>query len=88
MSPDARRELADELASLLGKKLGGELYLGTGRDLRERSEDLARLIARVTAAVMHEGPADGELLIRIRRYETEMLAAAKEIAVPAWKAAT
>lgn len=50
--------------------------------MRERNAEMTRILARVTAVVLHEGPADTDLLFRIRRYEAEMGQWAEDVPAP------
>lgn len=72
MDQETRGELARVLEAQISKTLSGQLCTGTGKQMRERNVEMTRILARVTAAVLHEGPADIDLLFRIRRYEAEM----------------
>nr|WP_127882258.1 hypothetical protein [Pseudomonas carnis] len=72
MDVQTRVALADQLAALIRKSLAPELCTGTGKQMRERNAEMLCLMARVTAATLHEGPADTELLFRMRRYEAVM----------------
>lgn len=71
MSPESRLQLSEKLNAVLSKHLAEHLCTGTGKQMRERAQELSRLMAQVSAVVMHNGPADGDLLFRMRRYETE-----------------
>ncbi|MFO2466122.1 hypothetical protein OOJ96_22415 [Pseudomonas sp. 15FMM2] len=72
MDVQTRGVIADQLAALIRKTLAPQLCTGTAKQMRERSAEMLCLMARVTAATLHEGPADTELLFRIRRYEAVM----------------
>lgn len=85
MEMEDRRQLAEDLVGMIGKQLSGELCTGTGKQMRERMQVMSSLMARVSAVVMHEGPTDGDLLLRIRRYEVEMDRCSKATARPVWK---
>ena len=82
METEDRRQLAEELVSVISKRLSGELCTGTGKQMRERAAEMSRLMARVGAVVMYDGPADSDLLFCIRRYEVEMSRSAEAAPVP------
>lgn len=82
MDQDMRGELARALAAQISKTLSGQLCTGTGKQMRERNAEMTRILARVTAVVLHEGPADTDLLFRIRRYEAEMGQWAEDVPAP------
>lgn len=82
MDMEDRRQLAEDLVSVISQRLSGELCTGTGRQMRERAAEMSRLMARVGAVAMYEGPADSDLLFCIRRYEAEMGRSAAEAPVP------
>lgn len=82
MDLEDRRQLAEELVSVISKRLSGDLCTGTGKQMRERMLEMSTLLSRVTAVVMHEGPADSELLSRIQRYEGEMVQSSAKAPAP------
>lgn len=84
MSPESRLQLSEDLMAVLSKHLAADLCTGTAKEMRERTQELALLMAQVSAVAMHNGPADGDLLMRMRRYETEGTRYAEESAKGVW----
>lgn len=84
MSPESRLQLSEVLNAALSKHLAEHLCTGTGKEMRERTQELSRLMAQVSAVVMHDGAADGDLLFRMRRYEAEAARHAENSAKGVW----
>ena len=72
MTLDERMELADQLSVVVAKALAPHLLTGTGKECRERKQELTRLVARVSAVVMYDGLPTSEQVFRVRRLENEM----------------
>lgn len=85
MTLDDRMELAEQLRQVLSAKLAPEVFTGTGKDARERKQELARLMARVSAVVMYDGLPASEQAFRTKQLENEMERFAEETRHHAWQ---
>ena len=85
MTDDQRVALAADLMRVVSQHLAGQLLTGTGEDFKERLAELSEIQARVSAVVMHEGPADTQLLFAIKRMEAITSKIAGEAGAPVWK---
>jgi hypothetical protein len=84
MTNEERLALAKELMSVVGKHLGQHLLTSTGPEYRQRMTEMSTLQARVSAIVMHDGPADTGLLFTIKTLETECARIAASVSRPVW----
>lgn len=84
MTLDERMELADQLSVVVAQALSPHLLTGTGKECRERKQELARLVAGVSAVVMYDGLPPSEQAFRTRRLENEIKKFADELNQYVW----
>lgn len=73
MDFDDRVALADELSAKVIEKLSPELLTGTGKQFRERKEEMIRLAAKVMGAVLYDELPTSEQAFRTRALEVKIL---------------
>ncbi|MBF8766029.1 hypothetical protein IR009_12425 [Pseudomonas putida] len=86
MTLEQRMALSGKLMEVLQQELAQHLCTGTGKECRERKHELARLMARVSGAVMYDGLPASEQAFRTRRLEHTMAKAAEDMGQHVWQA--
>lgn len=84
MTSEERLDLAKELMSVVGRHLGPHLLTGTGSEFRQRVAEMSTLQARLSAIVMHDGPANTQLLFAIKTLEAKGCRVAEEVGGHLW----
>lgn len=87
MTLEERTALADQLAGVVIGKLSPELFTGTGQEMRERKQEIARLTAKVMAAVLYDGLPSSEQVFRAKTLEAKIARGAEKLGGQAWLAA-
>jgi len=86
MTLEQRMALSGKLMEVLRQELAQHLCTGTGKECRERKHELARLMARVSGAVMYDGLPPSEQAFRTKHLERTMEKAAEETVQHVWQA--
>lgn len=84
MSRESRVEPADKLNGVIQDYLSLELCTGTGKDFKERRQEMVRLMAQVTAAVLCDGQSVSEQAFKAKTLENKVLRACERQGHHVW----
>lgn len=86
MNNDARIELTERLTQVIIDYLSPHIFTGTGQQAKERGEEAARIMARVSAVVMYDDRPESEQAALVERLERAALAGLKRQRSHIWVA--